>query len=526
MIRINQLKIDIDKTSDSINKYIDLEIKRLLKVKNYNSFNIIKKSIDARKKPKLYYVFTIDVDVSDEVKVLNRSKCKQASICSEKKYIWPEGNIGNKRPVVVGMGPAGLFCGYMLAKAGLKPHIYERGKNVDERTDDVLRFWESGELDICSNVQFGEGGAGTFSDGKLNTLVNDKTGRNKEVLKILVEHGAPKEILIDSKPHVGTDILRKVVRNIREEIIALGGIVHFETKLIDIIPNDNNVIAVFDDGSKITTDALVLAIGHSARDTFEMLNDKKLPMEPKAFAVGFRVQHPQEMIDKAMYGTDNANKGLPPSSYKLTYHTDDNTRGVYSFCMCPGGYVVNASSEKGHLAINGMSYSGRDSKVANSAIIISVDTKDYKGNDPLAGVRFQREIEHRAYELGNGKIPYESYHAFKNRLDDDDIKDLNFRFKGECINAPVHNILPEELNVAFVEGMESFGKVIDGYSFDQAVIAGIESRTSSPVRINRDINHESLVKGIYPCGEGAGYAGGIMSAAMDGILIAEEIWKR
>lgn len=523
MIRINQIKIDIDKKNIAFE--LENEIKRLLKIKEFISYEIVKKSIDARKKPKLYYVYAVDVKLENEAKVLKKASCKQALLVKEQGYVWPKGNIGNKRPVVVGMGPAGLFCGYMLAKAGLKPIIFERGSDVDKRSLDVETFWKDGKLKPESNVLFGEGGAGTFSDGKLNTLVNDKSGRNREVLRIFVENGAPKHILYDAKPHVGTDILKVVVKNMRNKIIDYGGQIYFEHKLTDIIKNDSGLTAVFNDDYRVDTRYLVLAIGHSARDTFKMLYSKEVPMEAKAFAVGFRVQHPQELINLSMYGEENLNKGLPEASYKLTYHTD-NDRGVYSFCMCPGGYVVNASSEEGRLAINGMSYSGRDSKVANSAIIISVTPEDFNGSGPLCGLDYQRDIEKKAYDLAGGAIPYETLKEFKEKELKEDSGDYSFKFKGSYKKAAVHEILTDELNNAFVEGMDYFARLIDGFNNDNTLVAGIESRTSSPVRIHRDERHESDFKGIYPCGEGAGYAGGIMSAAMDGMLIAEEIWKR
>lgn len=522
MIRLNQIKINV--ISDNHESILDSRIKQMLKINSYLSYEIVKRSIDARRKPELYWVYTVDVAVNDENKVLKKSRCKNATISSDVRYRWPAGEVGKLRPVIIGMGPAGLFCGYMLAKAGDRPIICERGRDVDTRTEDVTRFWETGELNLKSNVQFGEGGAGAFSDGKLTTLVNDKTGRNKEVLKILVENGAPENILYDSKPHIGTDVLKDVVKNIRKAIIAYGGEVRFDHRLIDINnPEDGILEAVFDNGSVLTTDALVLAIGHSARDTFEMLSKKAIIMTPKPFAVGMRVQHPQSLIDSRQYGEENLDKKLPASSYKLTFH-DDSGRGVYSFCMCPGGYVVNASSEPGRLAINGMSYNDRDSGVANSAIIVTVTPTDFPGDDPLSGVEFQRRLEEKAYNLANGLIPYESFKEYKNRQTDDTV--IDYRFKGKAAKGAVHELLPEEVSNAFINGMEYFGTVIKGFADDNAVIAGIESRTSSPVRIERDDTYQAKIKGLYPCGEGAGYAGGIMSAAMDGMLIAEEIWKR
>lgn len=534
MIRIGQIKIDIGKKN--IDKELDLEIKRLLKINSYLSYEVVKLSIDARKKPKLYYVYTVDVAVLKEESVLKKSKCKNASIAKSVKYKFPVGGQLKTRPVIVGMGPAGLFCAYMLAKAGAKPLLYERGGDVDSRELAVKQFWKDGILNPVTNVQFGEGGAGTFSDGKLNTLVNDKYGRNKEVLEIFIRHGAPHNILFDNKPHIGTDILKDVVKDMRKSILENGGEVKFLCSLIDIEPlEDGKAKAVFSNGDTIVTDSLVLAIGHSARDTFEMLHKKSIPMEAKSFAVGFRVLHPQKLIDMAQYGVEN--KALPPSSYKLTFQTKEN-RGVYSFCMCPGGYVVNASSEKGKLAINGMSYHDRAGKYANSAIIMTVRPDDIRGwlkkeslTDINVGIYFQRMIEKKAYELGCGKIPYETFGEFK----EDSIEevsaieeehDFSDGFKGDIVKAPIHKILPKELNDSFIQGMEYFDNIIKGFGSNETIVAGVESRTSSPVRINRNTDGQSDVLGIYPCGEGAGFAGGIMSAAMDGIFIAEEIWKK
>lgn len=530
MIRIDQIKLPIDTISED--NSLRNKICKLLKIKDFDEFTIVKKSIDARKKPELYYVYSVDVKVNSEKSVLSNSRCKQARILNQNDYKWPSGKVSKTRPVIIGMGPAGLFCGYYLALAGCKPIICERGKNVDERTEDVLDFWNTGILNTESNVQFGEGGAGTFSDGKLNTLVNDKNGRNKEVLRVLVDNGAPENILYDSKPHIGTDILKTVVKNMRQKIEECGGTVKFTTKLTDIkIVNDDTVTAYFEDGYFVSTDALVLAIGHSARDTFKMLYERKIPMEPKAFSVGLRVQHPQQLIDNRQYGVENADKGLPAASYKLTYNTADK-HGVFSFCMCPGGYVVNASSEKEMLAVNGMSYSKRDSKVANSAIIVTVSPDDFDDKTPLGGVAFQRDLEKKAYEVGCGSIPYETYRDYYNSVNsgkdilEDFDKEILICFKGNAKYSPVNRIMPDKLNKLFIEGMESFDRVIPGFCGLNAVVAGIESRTSSPVRIVRNEKGHSVHRAIYPCGEGAGYAGGITSAAMDGMLIAEEIWKR
>lgn len=493
-------------------------------------WEVVKRSLDARKKPQLFYSYIVDVEVAGEEKVLHRCKNRNISKITPVIYRFPSEAERKERrcpPVIIGMGPAGLFCAYFLAQFGYKPILIERGKPVEERQKDVEHFWATGELNQESNVQFGEGGAGTFSDGKLNTLVKEKHGRNKEVLKVLVENGAPEHILYDSKPHIGTDILCLVVKNMRNKILEWGGEIRFETKMTELLSDeDGRVVGVrlFPE-EELYTDAVVLAIGHSARDTFQMCEQKKIPMEAKPFAVGFRVEHPQTLINEGQYG-NTCMSCLPAAAYKLAVKADSE-RGVYSFCMCPGGYVVNASSEPGRLAINGMSYSGRKGKNANSAILVSVSPRDYPGEGPLAGVEFQRRIEEKAYQLGKGKIPIQYYKDFKGKEEHQGHIPQGFApmLKGDYTFAQVNKILPQELNHAFIQGMEQFHRMIPGFADDYALVSGIESRTSSPVRIWRDESGQSEMRGLYPCGEGAGYAGGITSAAMDGIYIAEMVAK-
>lgn len=531
MIRLNQIGIPINAKQD-IPAKLDSEIKNRLKIKDYKSYTIYKKSIDARKKPNLKWIYSVDVSVDNEQEVMKRCRDKNAAIICEKSYDLMISSSGNSdiRPIIIGMGPCGLFCAYMLAKHGYKPIVLERGKCVRDRLDDVKAFWESGVLDTASNVQFGEGGAGTFSDGKLNTLIKDKSGRNREVLKIFTTHGAPESILYDSKPHIGTDILIDVVESMRNKIVEWGGEVRFESQVTDfIIDKVTSSVKgiILADNTKIMSEIVILAPGHSARDTFAVLHSKNVPMEAKAFAVGYRVSHPQSMIDINQYGVEGSELNLPAASYKLT-HQSANGRGVYSFCMCPGGYVVNSSSEESRLAINGMSYHDRDSGYANSAIIMSVTPDDYPGSGPLVGVEFQRAIEARAYEIGKGRIPVQKYVDFKHkRVSTTNVDAQNeLRFKGAYTFTDLHGILPEALEESFVEGMESFDTIIDGFAGEKCIMAGIESRTSSPVRISRDDSCQSAIRGLYPCGEGAGYAGGITSAAMDGILIAEKVAHR
>ncbi|MGN0308619.1 MAG: NAD(P)/FAD-dependent oxidoreductase [Lachnospiraceae bacterium] len=541
MLRLHQVKIEIlpllSEKEKEANQKLQLEkkIRNILGLTRENplQWSIVKRSLDARKKPQLFYSYVIDAEVptAQEEKLLKRAKHKQVERVIPKPYCFPEEMKERKtRPIIVGTGPAGLFCGYFLAKYGYRPILLERGKAVEERKKDVEDFWRTGRLNPESNVQFGEGGAGTFSDGKLNTLVKEKYGRNREVLSILVKHGAPEQILYDSKPHIGTDILRDVVKNMRRQISDWGGEVYFQTKMTELIIQKGEITGVqLSTGETLHSDAVVLAIGHSARDTFEMCCQKQIPMEAKAFAVGLRVEHPQKMIDHRQYG-ESCMGCLPAAAYKLAVKSDEG-RGVYSFCMCPGGYVVNASSEPGMLAVNGMSYSGRDGSNANSAILVSVTPEDYSGEGPLAGMEFQRRLEKRAFELGQGKIPVQYYKDFKQQLQEASRHQGNIpegfkpMFKGEYSFSDVSQILPKELNLAFIQGMERFHRMIPGFGDDYALISGVESRTSSPVRIHRDETGQSAVRGLYPCGEGAGYAGGITSAAMDGIYIAEMIAK-
>ena len=548
MIRIGQIKLEITENTtydeEKVKKLLTLKAAKKLKISDseISRIEIVKHSIDARKKPHLFDVYVADVLVrGNEEKIVKRAKDKNISVFAKKEYdffkaVGVAPFTSDKRVVIVGAGPAGLFCGYELAKHGFKPIILERGADVDKRTEIVNSFWKDGKLNPATNVQFGEGGAGTFSDGKLNTMVKDKDGRLDRVLDIFASHGAPDRIRYESKPHIGTDILREVVKNIRNDFLSLGGQIFFETLVTDIRLNpDSCVKAVVCGDKEYPCDFCVLAIGHSARDTFYMLKSLGVSMQPKPFAVGFRVEHPQSLINLSQYGKRDIGT-LPAAPYKLTTTTSDG-RGVYSFCMCPGGYVVNASSEEGYLAVNGMSYSGRDGKNANSAIIITVDPKDFGGSDVLAGVEFQRRLEKKAYELAGGRIPVEYYGDFKKAVLKKDISDtldpdlpgesFTPQMKGDYEFSRVHEILPEELNKAFVEGMENFGKTIKGYNDNRALVSGVESRTSSPVRINRENDGFSEnVKGLFPCGEGAGYAGGIMSAAMDGIRISQLLARK
>jgi uncharacterized FAD-dependent dehydrogenase len=517
MIRVRQVKINIKDNN------LKKKIASILRIREGDiiDYSIIKESIDSRYKPDIYYVYELDVNIKDESKI-RFNKDIFISPKEEYKYAPKGDNKLNNRIVVVGSGPGGLFTAYMLSMYGYKPIIIERGKKVEERLDEVNKFLETGVLNTECNVQFGEGGAGTFSDGKLNTMIKDKYYRGKKVFEIFVECGAPKEIIYKNKPHIGTDLLCNVIKNMRNKIISMGGEFLYNTKLTDLVIKDNKLEEIIvNDNKHIKCNVLVLAIGHSARDTFYMLNNY-LKMESKPFAVGIRIEHKQEMISKNQYG-DNY-KELEPASYKLTYTTKEG-RGVYTFCMCPGGYVINSSSEKDMLCINGMSEHKRDSENANSAVIVTVSNKDY-GNNTLDGIEYQRNLEKAAYKLGNGNIPIQLYKDFKDNNKSNNIGNINPLFKGNYTLSNLRDILPNYLSNSLVEGIEAFDKKIRGFACDDAIIAGIESRTSSPVRIIRDAEGVSSVSGIYPCGEGAGYAGGITSSAIDGIITAENIMNK
>lgn len=619
MIQINQIKLPVGHKE----KELRSQIRKILRLseKDAFSYEIMKRSLDARKKPNLFYVYTVQVKLDREAQVLKKIHNSSVSVAKKNAYSFQtaEGKrfsscshvaaaveeakcasaqyanlysachstiaaganvpyqksiTGNQllhRPVIVGAGPAGLFAAYQLTEAGYAPLIIERGRPVEERKADVERFWETGVINPDSNVQFGEGGAGTFSDGKLNTGVKDPSGRNRFVLETFVRFGAPAEILYDHKPHIGTDILADVIASMREYLISRGAEFRFGCCMTDVMvergkiqgvyirhltrkdfevdtfkqslfeEGDSNGYTAFDASKEshraeeipengyefhtrdefLEADAVILALGHSARDTFRMLKERRIPMECKNFAVGFRVEHPQKMIDRAMYG-DWQGMPLPAAPYKVTSNFP-NGRGVYSFCMCPGGYVVNASSMAGGTCVNGMSYSGRRAANANSAIIVSVTPADFGSDDALAGMVYQEMLERKNYALGKGKIPQQLFGDYRQNVASSAYGEFASCTKGQTVFSNLRGLMSDDMEQSFMLGMEHFSKAIPDFNRRDAILSGMETRTSSPVRILRDETGQSAIRGLYPCGEGAGYAGGIMSAAIDGLKIASAV---
>ena len=529
MIAIRDCRFEVGYKESDIEKVIW----KKLKGASFKDWKIYKRSLDSRRKNDIHYVLTLHINLADpskEASLIKRINNKNIMSTKEAEYRFPtvlDASIRDEdRPVIAGAGPAGYFAAIYLADAGFRPIVIERGKAVEDRSRDVESFWNGGSLNPESNVSFGEGGAGTFSDGKLYTGNKNKGGYFTEVLNAFYRFGAAPEITYDAKPHIGTDVLKTVIKNMRDYIISKGGEVRFGNRLegIEDLGDGSYKLSVSstDTGEKseIVTKTLILAIGHSARDTMRMLIDKGFNMEQKPYAVGLRVEHKREMIDKAMYG-EMADK-LPAADYKLTYHAE-NGRAVFSFCMCPGGYVVNSSSEPGHLVINGMSYSGRNGENSNTAMIVGVTPDDFEGDTPEDAIRYQEKLERSFFEVEGGKIPVQRLEDFTEQRKTEALGKVTPQIKGEYALSEISHLLPEELREALTESFECFGRTIQGYDDPDTVLSGIESRTSSPVRIVRnELMMADGFPGILPIGEGAGYAGGITSAAADGIKAAEK----
>lgn len=524
MLRVSNIKISINDDKSKILKLVLNKLK--IKENEIIKYHIFKESIDARKKGKIDFVYTVDVKVKNEEKLLKKGlkdvvEVKQHSYLDVKHG----SNKINHRPVVVGSGPAGLFASLLLAQRGYNPLLLERGLDVDERTKDINNFWNNRVFKNNSNVQFGEGGAGTFSDGKLTTRIKDI--RCRKVLEELVNFGSPDEILYSHKPHVGTDILKNVVKNIREEIKRLGGEVRFNTQVTDIeLENDSIKAVIVNNKEKIECDHVIFAVGHSARDSYEMLYSKGVKIIQKPFAIGARIEHPQVLINKSQYKEFYDHPRLGAADYRLIEHTS-NGRTAYSFCMCPGGTVIASASNEFEVVTNGMSEHARDKANANSAFLVNVTPEDFGSTHPLAGIEFQRKYEKLAYELGgnNYNAPMQLVGDFLNDKITTDIGKVEPSYKPGVTGTDLRECLPEFVTSTMKEALVSLDRKLNGFAMHDAVLTGVETRSSAPVRIVRD--EETLqsvsTKNLYPCGEGAGYAGGIVTAAVDGIKCAEKI---
>lgn len=520
MIKLDQLKFQVDFNDDDILAECCQKLK--INKSDIESFEIVKQAIDARRKPEVFYILNIALNLKNGLE----AKFPDLNFVINKKLLSYEKVNSNIRPVIVGFGPSGMFCGLALAKMGLKPIIIEQGKSVYEREKDVNEFWNNRTLNKYSNVQFGEGGAGTFSDGKLNSnLDNDYT---KIIINEFIHFGAPKQIFYISKPHIGSDNLKNIVVNLREEIKSLGGEILFSHKLQNINIDNEKVssIDVLNIGNNkienIKTQMLALCVGHSARDCFKMLQEKKLILKQKPFAMGVRIEQKQEDINVSQYGK-GYNKNLPSADYKLAVHLDSG-RSVFTFCMCPGGEIIAATSDEGNVVVNGMSMFSRNKENANSAVLVNVMPEDYNTTDELGGVYFQEKYENLAFELAgkNYNAPAESVGEF---LGNKTKTSINASYRPQVTICDIKKCLPEFVTESLKEGLPLLNKKLTNFAKDENLLVAIESRSSCPLTIVRDENLESNIKGIFPCGEGAGYSGGIISSSQDGVKVAEVIYN-
>lgn len=523
-IIVRNIRIPVD--ADQEQAYEQALAKAGLARSQAEKLYIVKASVDARRKGKISFVYTVGIETTgDEATLVSNLASSEVAILRRTD---PEFTLGDKplkhRPVVVGFGPAGMFAALLLARQGYRPLVLERGSSMERRVEAVEGFWQNGVLNPACNVQFGEGGAGTFSDGKLTTRIGDPLC--DYVLRTLVEFGAPEDVLQRAKPHIGTDYLRKVVRGIRQEIIRLGGEVRFDTRVEDIQTKSGYVSALAYGGQTEKAQVVVLALGHSARDSFAMLDSRGIPMEAKAFSVGARIEHLQSAMNSALYGTLAGHPLLPAADYQLSHR--ENGRAVYTFCMCPGGVVVPAASEEGGVVTNGMSEYARAAKNANSALVVSVEPTDF-GPGPLAGIEFQRRLEQAAFQAGGGlfRAPAQTVGRFLTGKPGMELGRVKPSYALGTTDADLATLLPPPVADMMKIGLRHFGRSIWGFDAPDAVLTGLETRTSSPVRIQRDSSLQSPeIQGLYPCGEGAGYAGGIMSAAVDGLGTAIQILSR
>ncbi|NEZ65193.1 NAD(P)/FAD-dependent oxidoreductase [Leptolyngbyaceae cyanobacterium CCMR0082] len=527
MLRLSEIKLPLDHTDEELQATI---LKKLrLKAADMASYKVFKRSYDARRRSEIRLVYIVDIETPKQKQLLNRfKKDPHVNPTPDTSYHHvasaPQGL--EHRPVVIGNGPCGMFAGLLLAQMGFKPIILERGKAVHERSVDTFGFWSKGKFKPESNVQFGEGGAGTFSDGKLYSRIKDTNHHGRKVLQELVNAGAVPEILYINKPHIGTYRLVKIVENLRNTILSLGGDVRFETRVDDFDIEDRQMRGVIlANGDYIRTDHVVLAVGHSARDTFEMLHRRGVYIEPKPFSIGFRVEHPQPLIDECRFGEQAGHPILGAADYKLVHHCS-NGRSVYSFCMCPGGQVVAATSETGRVVTNGMSQYERSGKNANSGIVVGITPEEDYPDGPLAGIALQRELESRAFELGGStyKAPSQLVGDFLAGEPSTQLGNVKPTYRPGVHLCDLSTSLPDYAIEAIREALPVFDKKIKGFAMHDAVLTGVETRTSSPIRIKRGDDFQSLnTKGLYPAGEGAGYAGGILSAGVDGIKVAEAV---